>query len=38
MRRIGDGGRWILMVLGMNEAGVGLRCANPTLYLTLRGG
>ena len=30
MKWIGDGGRWILRVLGMNEAGVGLRCANPT--------
>jgi hypothetical protein len=30
MRRIGDSGRWILRMLGVNELDVGLRCANPT--------
>ena len=30
MRQVGDKGRWILRGLGTNEAGVGLRCANPT--------
>ena len=33
MRLVGDKGRWILRGLVMNEAGVGLRCANPTYGL-----